>query len=394
MSSPKSPASSAGGRSVGPTPGGSTASSSSPAAASSAPTSSADAPAACVADLADGLSAAERAGQLLMVAVTPAEGLGGVTGQIAARSVGGVIYLGGWSAGAAQIAATSRRLQAAVDGEVELFVAADQEGGQVQQLTGPGFSSIPAATEQGGWPAADLIRAASGWARELAAAGVNVDLAPVADTVPADIGTANAPIGAHRREFGSTPKAVAPAVEAVVAGMHEGGVATTVKHFPGIGRIRGNTDNTAGGITDSVATESDPNLEPFAAGIAAGVDFVMVSTARYPRIDPENQAIFSRAIVTDLLRGRLGWEGVVITDDVGAARSVAAIPVGDRATRFVAAGGDIVLTARASDIPTMQQALVARAAGDPAFADQVDAAVLRVLTLKTARGLTSCPRPR
>lgn len=380
----------AGSSTTGAGPSGAGSSSS---AASSSNSASSSAAHSCAAGLADGLSARRKAGQLLMVALTPDAGLGVVTQQVAGGSVGGVIYLGGWSAGQATIAATSRQLQDAAEGEVGLFVAADQEGGQIQQLTGPGFATIPSATQQGTLAPAALTAATADWARELATAGVNVDLAPVADTVPADIGTANGPIGAYHREFGSTPDAVAPAVEAVIAGLHQGGVAAAVKHFPGIGRIRGNTDTAAGGITDSIATQDDPHLRPFAAGMGAGADFVMVSTARYPRIDPDNQAIFSRAIVTELLRGRLGWGGVVITDDVGAAQSVAAVPVGDRATRFVAAGGDIVLTARGSDIAPMQRALVDRAESDPAFAEQLDAAVLRVLTLKTARGLTSCPKP-
>ena len=77
----------------------------------------------------------------------------------------------------------------------------------------------------------------------------------------------------------------------------------------------------------------------------------MVSSARYPRLDPEHQAMFSKAIVTDLLRHRMGFDGVVITDDVGAAAAVASVPVGERATRFIAAGGDIVLTANAAQAP-------------------------------------------
>jgi len=98
---------------------------------------------------------------------------------------------------------------------------------------------------------------------------------------------------------------------------------------------------------------------PFATGIRAGAPLVMVSSARYARIDPANAAMFSRAVVTDLLRGRLGYRGVVITDDVGLARAVATVPVGQRATRFIAAGGDIVLTARPSQAPAMLAAIAA-----------------------------------
>jgi beta-N-acetylhexosaminidase len=116
----------------------------------------------------------------------------------------------------------------------------------------------------------------------------------------------------------------------------------------------------------------------------------MVSSARYPRLDPDNRAMFSRAIVTDLLRSRLGFDGVVITDDVGAAKAVAAVPVGARATRFIAAGGDIVLTATASQAPTMLAAIATKRGSSKTFAAQVDAAAARVLDLKADLGLVRC----
>jgi beta-N-acetylhexosaminidase len=155
--------------------------------------------------------------------------------------------------------------------------------------------------------------------------------------------------------------------------------------------VTGNTDVTMVGTTDSVTTPDDANLAPFRAGVEAGADLVMVSSALYPKIDADHRAPFSQAVVTGVLRERLGFRGVVITDDVGAAKAVADVPVGDRATQFVAAGGDIVLTALPSTVPAMAGAVVARAASDPAFAAQVDAAVKRVLDLKVRRGLASCP---
>ncbi len=107
---------------------------------------------------------------------------------------------------------------------------------------------------------ADLTEAAASWAEELKAAGVNVNLAPVTDTVPEDIGRANEPIGKWGRQYGSTPEAVSRSATAFLEGMLEGGVQGTVKHFPGLGRIRNNTDFSSTGITDEVATEDDPFL--------------------------------------------------------------------------------------------------------------------------------------
>ena len=342
----------------------------------------------CVRELVETLSPQERIGQLLMVALDSGSDVGGVDAQVTDQHVGGVILLGRWS-GTTSVTAATHHLNSLAGG-VGLFLAADQEGGQVQPLRGPGFSAIPSATDQGALSPSALRTSATTWADELAESGINVNLAPVADTVPADLGTANEPIGKHHREYGATPAAVIPGVEAFIEGMHAGGVAATVKHFPGLGRVRDNTDYSAAEITDVVTTATDPYLEPFRAGIAAGADFVMVGSANYPNIDAKNQALFSSAVIDGVLRGHLGYRGVVITDDVGAAASVSAVPVGERATRFLAAGGDIVLTASPATIAPMASAIEERAATDETFARQVEGAVNRVLTLKRARGLATC----
>ncbi len=231
---------------------------------------------------------------------------------------------------------------------------------------------------------------AARWAQQLADLGVHINLAPVADVVPTEIGTSNAPIGYWSRQYGATADEVTPPMLAFMHGMQDGGLVPTVKHFPGIGRITGNTDQTATGIDDEAMTTDDPMLDPFRAAIDEGAPMIMVSTARYPRIDPDNQAAFSSPIITDLLREQMGFEGVVITDDVGAARSVAATSVADRATLFIDAGGDLVLTADPEQIPLMNQAIAERYGSDPAFAAKVDASVARVLALKDDQKLLPC----
>lgn len=340
------------------------------------------------------LDAGERAGQLLMVGLDVNAGTSSLDRLVASRHLGGVILLGGWYDGAADVHRTTRHLAGlagATTGDLELLLAADQEGGAVQQLRGSGFTRYPSAREQGSTSAKQVTATATTMATQLKAAGINVNLAPVADTVPQEIGRSNAPIGRWGREFSSDPDQVGTMVTAFIKGMEAGGVASTIKHFPGLGRITGNTDLTATGITDRTATVTDPHLAPFAAGIEAGADLVMVGSAIYSRLDPETNAVFSKAIVTDLLRERLGYDGVVITDDVGVAKAVAAVPAAERATRFIAAGGDIVLTARPSTIGPMHEAITARMAKDQAFAEQVDAAVTRVVRLKIAMGLARCP---
>jgi beta-N-acetylhexosaminidase len=172
----------------------------------------------------------------------------------------------------------------------------------------------------------------------------------------------------------------------VARGLADGGVDATVKHFPGLGRTRGNTD-VATGVADTVTVRNDPYLAPFAAAVAAGVPFVMMSTAIYTKIDPSRPAAFSSTIVTGMLRGDLGFSGIVISDDLGAAKQVSGYSIGGRAVAFVQAGGDIVLTVDASQATVMTAAVLARTRTDTNFKALVDAAALRVLQAKQARGL-------
>jgi beta-glucosidase-like glycosyl hydrolase len=337
------------------------------------------------------LTRAQRVGQLF-VAGTPATVASATTLRVVARQhVGSVILTGRSHAGAAATRAVTRRLQAAATtaatGGVPLVVSADQEGGNVQVLQGPGFSRMPTALTQGGWTPAALQRSSRVWGRQLAGAGINLNLAPVMDTVPsAAAARTNPPIGYYRREFGYTPALVASHGTAFIAGMASSRVATAVKHFPGLGRVRANTDTSAG-VTDTVTTAHDAYLAPFAAGVRAGTLFLMPSTAYYSRIDPRHPAAFSATVLQGLVRRQLGFRGVIVSDDLGSAKQVARWTPGQRATLFIDAGGDLVLTVDASVIPAMVQAVTARMASSPAFARKVDAAALRVLTAKQRMGL-------
>lgn len=363
-----------------------------PAPASSAATTS-TAPLTCAGRLFDRLSESQRAGQLFMVGI-PTDAPPAAARQAAVRAgAGGVILYGGGGPPAAQV----RQLVSAVQAEspgaalgIHLYVAADQEGGQVQELSGPGFSAIPSGVEQGQLPLATLRQAAAGWARAMAAAGVNLDLAPVADVVPASLGTANQPDGRYGRQLGSDPGLVAAHVAAVVQGLQSAGVGATLKHFPGLGRVIGNTD-VVPDVVDTQTSVSDPYLAPFSAGMAAGARMVMVSLARYHRIAPGVPAAYSRTVITGLLRGRLGFGGVVISDDLGSAASASSVPADERAATFVRAGGDIALVVRpASVVAPMLDGLLQQESVDPELRAAVDAAARRVLENKQAGGLLTC----
>lgn len=344
-----------------------------------------------VADTLRSMTLEQRVGQLFMVG-GPATGVRRATRSAITRyHVGNVMLTGRSAAGVAATARVSAGVRALATGPatagVPLLVATDQEGGAVQVLRGKGFSRIPTALVQGKWSAARLRTQAAGWGRELRAAGIDLNLAPVADVVPSQTAArANAPIGRFDRQFGVTREVVAEHVVAFDQGMRSAGVATTVKHFPGLGRVRGNPD-VSKGVTDETTTRADPDLAPFAQAIDAGVPFVMMATVRYSRIDPGRPAAFSPVVIGDLLRDELEFAGVVISDDLGRARQVADVPAGARAVRFIAAGGDLVLTVDPAVLPAMYGAVLARARADPRFRALVDASAARVLGAKDRQGL-------
>ncbi|MBB4762476.1 glycoside hydrolase family 3 N-terminal domain-containing protein [Amorphoplanes digitatis] len=332
------------------------------------------------------LSLGERAGQLLMVG-TPVDRPRGLRAAVRRHHLGGVFLAGRSKRPAAALRADIAALQG--DAAMPLLVALDQEGGSVQTLKGPDFPLIPSARRLGAGPKAVLRDTVRDNAGRLARVGVSVNLAPVADTVPAGLGEGNPPIGAFHREYGSDPGGVAEDVRTVVPASQGAGVLTILKHFPGLGRVRANTDTSTRAV-DRTATVGDAYLEPFVAGIDAGSAGVMISSASYPRLDPEAIAAFSRPIVTGLLRDRFGYTGLIMSDDLGAAQAARAVPVGQRAVRFVRAGGDLVLTIRPQDAGPMTAALIAQARANPAFAARVDDAALHVLEAKQRAGLIRC----
>lgn len=299
--------------------------------------------------------------------------LRGVGIVIASRSVlvgdraagsGGVFLAGRSTAGMAATAAATATIQqfgTTASGGVGMFVATDQEGGQVQALSGPGFSQIPTAKVQGRWRPEVLQAAATGWGNELRAAGVNVDLASVGDVLSPALGTANAAIGRYDRAYGRDPRVVSDHVLAFARGMRDAGVVSTVKHLP------------------------------FSLAAEAGTPWMMVSSALYSRIDAEQPARFSSAIITTLLREKIGHRGLIVSDDLGATQ-VAAVPPGQRAVRFLRAGGDIVLTADPATLGSMIDEVVSTATSDPGFARRITEAQKRIVEAKTHLGLVPCAR--
>ena len=242
----------------------------------------------------------QRVGQLFLLGLAGNELGPDEIHAIQAEHVGSVWFVEQSSVGVAGIRAVTDAVQAqasaASTAKVRFFVAANQEGGIIQALHGPGFSEMPSATTQGTFGLQTLQDDAASWGVQLRAAGVNLNFAPVMDVVPPGGDDTNQPIGVLHREYGHDPGTAGAHGVAFLRGVRQAGIEGTLKHFPGLGRVQGNTDVTAG-VVDTVTTANDPYLQSFAQGIAAGADLVMVALATYTQIDPNHLAAFSPTVM-------------------------------------------------------------------------------------------------
>jgi len=223
----------------------------------------------------------------------------------------------------------------------ELIVAIDQEGGAVTRLS-PAYGFPAVASEAAIGPKGDA--AVTAWADGLVATladlGVNLNLAPVVDL---NINPRNPAIGALGRAFSADPTVVARDASLDVVAHRARDVRTALKHFPGLGSATTNTDF---GVADVTRTWSTQELIPYQSLLGQGlVDVVMAGNLVNGQFDPNAPASLSSATVKDVLRGELGWNGVVITDDLQAGAITHAFGADDAITLAVEAGNDLLLFA-------------------------------------------------
>ena len=342
------------------------------------------APPSAAEQLLEGLSPREIAGQLVLVGIAAGSEIPPATFE--EHHAGGIFLLQVWE-GAEQVDAVVDSALALARPELPPLLAVDQEGGQVRMLRGDAARETASAEALGAEGPQAVADAYTSIGEDLSARGLHVALSPVADVVDPELGDANEPVGGLDRGFGTDPAQVADCVTAAVEALSEQGIGATLKHFPGLGRVEQNTDFSAEGIEDATTGPEDPFLESFRAGIDAGAQLVMMSSAIYPRIEPDVPAMFSAAAIQDLLRDGLGFEGLVVTDDIGAAQAVADVPVAERATRLLEAGGDAVLTADPSLTGELVDAIEEWAGRGEQQEQRVRESAGRMLALKEELGL-------
>jgi len=293
-------------------------------------------------ELLDGMTEEELVYQLFVV--TP-EGLldssaavtdgSAIAEALAARPVGGLCYRTQNILTGEQIRQDLYVIQQAAD--IPLLLCLDEEGGTVSRLRhllDSPMGSMFDYREGGRDTAYENGRTIGGYVRDY---GFNADLAPVADVW---YNPQNTVIG--KRAYSDDFAEAAELVSAAVQGFHEGGVLTTLKHFPGHGGTVEDSHQQTALLDKSREALLAEELLPFAAGIQAGTDMVMTGHILVPELDSENPATFSHAITTELLRETLGFTGVIITDSL-AMSGAAVSDSGEAAVKAILAGADLLL---------------------------------------------------
>ena len=340
----------------------------------SSPTTAATRPPSHALAKAEGLPLERQIGEVLMIAFSGTTAPDYIRQALRHGRASGVIL---FHANAPD-AATTRRLTSQLQraGRHGVLIATDQEGGSIRILPW----AAPTVSE-GATPTPLLAKTqAQRAARDLTAAGVNVSLAPVAD-----VGGPGSVM--NGRAFPGGTSDVSALVGAAVSGYHGTRVAATLKHFPGLGEATRNTDDEPVTISSPRAALMTRELPPFAAGIKAGAKLVMASHAVYRGLDPSNIASQSKAILTTLLRAKLGFKGVVITDSMEAAAVLKRSSLELAALKSINAGADLLLLTGPGSFPRVRKELTIAAKRSARFRARIADAAARVIALKRSLGL-------
>jgi beta-N-acetylhexosaminidase len=348
---------------------------------------------------AEAASLREMAGQMVLVGFKGDSAgdasIKALTAEIASGEIGGVMYLRTNVANLAAVKAMNAAFIAA-DPALPPFISLDQEGGQVERLTAKvGFPEMPSAEDIG---KADTPAAAEAiylkTATALAGLGFNVNFGPVVDL---NVNPDNPIIGKYGRSFGTDPGRVAQLAGAFIAAHHQAGVLTALKHFPGHGS---STSDSHKGFVDISSTWSPVELEPYKLLLQQDdVDFVMVGHLYDQKFDAPGDklqlpASLSPVWIGKVLRGQLGYRGVVISDDLemGAIRDMFkadsnAEIVRQTVVKAVNAGVNVLLFSNTAAYDPrlgaeVQSILVDEAGKDPAFAQKIEASYKLIAGLK------------
>ncbi len=301
--------------------------------------------------------------------------------------VGGIIYFSGNVKSPRQLASVSGSLQAAAlssGARVPLSISIDQEGGTVWRLNAPasmspGNMAVGATRDPG-----NAYHAGRIMAREMRVLGINWNLAPVADV---NTQPYNQVDGA--RSFGDDPRVVPAYVRMAVLGQRAGGIASAVKHFPGLGSSKANSDVAIARSPQTAAQFRSRDFPAFAAAIDADVDSVLTAHLVAPKlVGSDRPTSLSRKVVTGILRKELGFRGAVITDTLQAA-ALKSIPPARVVVEAIRAGNDMLLMP--VNLPEAVKAVRTAIQDGRITRQRLDQSVRRILDMKLNAGMLDAP---
>jgi beta-N-acetylhexosaminidase len=311
-------------------------------------------------------------GQRFMVGLHTAAPTPALLADVRKGEIGGIVVFTEQSS-PADVKRAAGRLQAAAAAghRPALLIATDQEGGTVKRLPGPPDKPLselaPSAAQREGARTGSYLRGF----------GINVDLAPVVD-----LGLPQSFITRQERTISPNPARVAAVAAGFVAGLQSTQVMPVAKHFPGLGAAVVNTDEAK----SVVGVPPGRALIPYERLIAADLPAVMLSTAFYPSIDSANAAAWSPRIVEGLLRRRLGFDGLTITDALGSPGVEQSISAPEAAVAAAGAGADVLLIDDPEAFRDAYDALLEAAESGQVSRRQLIASYRRILTAKQEFG--------
>jgi beta-N-acetylhexosaminidase len=329
------------------------------------------------------MSVRDAVGQMFVVGMGGTEPDYYIEKMIRERNIGGVLLFGNNMQSEEQTKALTSALQELsmqTEPAIPLLVAVDHEGGEVQHA--PWVSAQPSAAEVGdrGDPE-EVRRIAQQIGHELRRAGVNTDFAPVVDT------GSGAAIGS--RSFGENPELVASMGAAAISGFGEAGIVSSAKHFPNHGPATEDSHVGSSIVDHDMRTILREDLAPFRAAVEAGVPMVMAGHLVYPAIDSERPASLSPAAIK-LLRGELGFEGVVVTDDLVMEGARRGGTTADATLQAVKAGADLlIVSGPPEEQAATYDAVVAAVESGEIPRERIDASVERIENVKSYYSLYS-----
>lgn len=291
--------------------------------------------------------------------------------------IGGVILFERNLRTPAQTAELCNALQARSP-KMPLLVAMDQEGGRVSRLP-KGFTIFPSPAALASDPSTEQIyRVAAATARELRAVGVNMNLSPVLDV---NTNPANPVIG--DRAFSTDPTLVSRLGLAMIAGLQDNHVIACGKHFPGHGDTDTDSHRDLPTVSHPLQRLREVELRPFLHAVQNGLASIMTAHVRYPALDSEAPATLSDQIITGLLRERIGFRGVVMTDDLKMAAIAKTYGPGEAAVRAMKAGADLILIGHDEDGQLAALEAVAKAVRQRRITEaRIEQSLLRILEVK------------